>query len=192
MNNLKVFEFEEQPVRTTVIDDEVWFVGKDVATILGYKDTNKALKQHVDKADFMVGEIPTIKGKRPATLINESGLYALTLGSKLETAKNFKHWVTSEVLPSIQRTGSYGLSSGMLQSAANLLGDPDFAIQIFTALKEERDKNELLEAKVEEDRPKVECFETFLETGESTEFRDSAHLLNILEQVFMEKLGIVN
>lgn len=65
-------------------------------------------------------------------------------------------------------------------------------IQIFTALKEERDKNKLLETKVEEDRPKVECFETFLETGELTGFRDSAHLLDIPEQVFMEKLGIVN
>lgn len=190
MNDIQIFNFEEQEVRTTVIDNLVWFVGKDVAKVLGYKNFRDALLRHVDPEDKKDGVVihDSIGREQKPTFINESGVYSLVMSSKLPTAKKFKRWVTSEVLPSIRKTGGYGINSSVLQSAANLLGDPDFAIQIFTALKEERDKNELLEAKVEEDRPKVDCFETFLDTGELTGFRDSAHLLNIPEQKFMNFL----
>ena len=113
MNELKIFnsvEFGE--IRTVTIDREPWFAGKDVAIALGYKDTAKTLKVHVDDDDkrlVKVGEMSTleIKSNYGLTFINESGLYALIFGSKLDSAKRFKHWVTSEVLPSIHKTGSY-------------------------------------------------------------------------------------
>lgn len=87
-----------------------WFVGKDVAAILGYSDTADAVKKHVDPEDKGVGEMPTPGGKQRIMLINESGLYSLILSSKLPTAKEFKRWVTSEVLPSIRKTGEYKIT----------------------------------------------------------------------------------
>ena len=107
MNELQIFENPEfGEVRTVVIDDEPWFVGKDVATALGYVDVNKAVAMHVDGDDKKLNDKTSSSfGQRGATLINESGLYSLVLSSKLPTAKKFKHWVTSEVLPSIRITG---------------------------------------------------------------------------------------
>lgn len=111
MNNLMTFHFETNEVRSIVIDGEAWFVGKDVAVALGYKDTAKALSAHVDSEDkrfVKVGEMPTLEtGNYGVTIINESGLYSLILSSKLPDAKKFKHWVTSEVLPAIRKTGTY-------------------------------------------------------------------------------------
>lgn len=108
MNELQIFknvEFGE--MRTVTINNEPWFVGKDVATALGYERTADAIRQHVESDDKGVGEIQTPGGIQNMTIINESGLYALIFGSKLESAKRFKHWVTSEVLPSIRKTGGY-------------------------------------------------------------------------------------
>ena len=109
MNELKIFENAEfGQVRTVTIDSEPWFVGKDVAEALGYSDTNKAVAMYVEEEDKKLNDKSSSSfGQRGATLINESGLYALIFGSKLETAKRFKHWVTSEVLPAIRKTGSY-------------------------------------------------------------------------------------
>lgn len=108
MENLQVFESKEfGNIRTVMQDGEPWFVGKDVAESLGYKDTVKAIKAHVDCEDKEVAKYPTLGGIQSVTIINESGLYALIFGSKLESAKQFKHWVTSEVLPSIRKTGKY-------------------------------------------------------------------------------------
>lgn len=109
MNELKIFENAEfGQVRTVTIDNEPWFVGKDVAEALGYSDTNKAVAMHVEEEDKKLNDKSSSSfGQRGATLINESGLYALIFGSKLESAKRFKHWVTSEVLPAIRKTGSY-------------------------------------------------------------------------------------
>lgn len=99
-------EFGE--VRTVAIDGEPWLVGKDVATALGYKDTVNALKAHVDSDDAMGWQITTpSRGTQEVKVINESGLYSLVLSSKLPTAKKFKRWVTSEVLPAIRKTGGY-------------------------------------------------------------------------------------
>lgn len=108
MNNLQIFKnntFGE--IRVIEIKEEPWFVGKDVAEKLGYKDTSDALKRHVDDEDKGVGEIPTPGGNQNMKIINESGLYSLILSSKLSTAKKFKHWVTRDVLPSIRKTGTY-------------------------------------------------------------------------------------
>lgn len=108
MNELKVFNSPEfGQVRTFDKDGEPWFVGKDVATILGYERTADAIRAHVDDDDKGVGEIQTPGGKQKIVIINESGLYSLVLSSKLPTAKKFKHWITSEVLPAIRKTGGY-------------------------------------------------------------------------------------
>lgn len=109
MNELQIFNNEEfGKIRTVTIDNEPWFVGKDVASSLGYSDTNKAVAMHVEKEDKKLNDKSSPSfGQRGATIINESGLYALIFGSKLESAKRFKHWVTSEVLPTLRKTGSY-------------------------------------------------------------------------------------
>ena len=109
-NNIVAFKYEEQQVRTIEKNGEPWFVGKDVAEILGYSDTAQAVLKHIDNEDKGVVEMTTPGGKQPVTIINESGLYSLILSSKLPTAKEFKHWVTSEVLPSIRKTGEYKIT----------------------------------------------------------------------------------
>jgi prophage antirepressor-like protein len=108
MNEIKIFNSEEfGDIRTVQLNNETYFVGKDVATALGYADTFGALKKHIMDEDKLVCQIDSAGQKRDVTVINESGLYALIFGSKLESAKRFKHWVTSEVLPAIRKTGSY-------------------------------------------------------------------------------------
>lgn len=108
MNNLQIFNSEEfGDIRTVTINNEPWFVGKDVAEALGYSEPRSAVSKKIDEADRGVAEMETPSGKQNMTIINESGLYALIFGSKLESAKRFKHWVTSEVLPAIRKTGSY-------------------------------------------------------------------------------------
>lgn len=148
MNELKIFEDAEfGQVRTVTIDNEPWFVGKDVAEALGYSDTNKAVTMHVEEEDKKLNDKSSSSfGQRGATLINESGLYALIFGSKLESAKRFKHWVTSEVLPAIRKHGAYAVDE--------LLDNPDMAIKAFTALKEEREKNRALQADNARMKPK--------------------------------------
>ena len=110
MNELQIFESSEfGKIRTVEKDGVLWLVGKDVAQALGYSDTNKAIAMHVDSEDKKLNDKTSSSfGQRGATLINESGLYALIFGSKLESARRFKRWVTSEVLPAIRKTGAYG------------------------------------------------------------------------------------
>ena len=146
-NTVKIFSSKEfGEVRTVTIDNEPWFVGKDVATSLGYKNTRQALATNVMDEDKGVHSMDTPSGIQQMTVINESGLYALIFGSKLESAKRFKHWVTSEVLPSIRKHGVYAVDE--------LLQNPDMAIKAFTALKEEREKNKVLRADNERMKPK--------------------------------------
>ena len=108
MNNLtRNFNFQNSEIRTLLINDEPYFVGKDIANILGYADTKKAISRHVDEEDSTKRPLPTRGGVQEMIVINESGLYSLILSSKLPTAKKFKKWVTSEVLPAIRKTGGY-------------------------------------------------------------------------------------
>ena len=108
MNELQIFSNEEfGEVRSIVIDDEPWFVGKDVAKALGYTDLNHSILDHVDEEDRRKEMIFDGKQNKETTIINESGMYSLILSSKLPSAKRFKHWVTSEVLPSIRKNGGY-------------------------------------------------------------------------------------
>lgn len=131
-------------IRVLEIENEPWFVGKDVAEILGYKDTSDAMKRHVDEDDKGAGEIPTPGGKQNMKVINESGLYSLILSSKLPNAKKFKKWVTSEVLPQIRKHGAY-MTEDTIEKA---LTSPDFLIQLATKLKEEQEKSKQLEDKL--------------------------------------------
>lgn len=116
MQELQTFNFEELPVRTLEVDGEPYFVGKDVADILGYANGRDALSKHVDAEDKLTSQIATAGQNRNVTIINESGLYSLIFSSKLENAKRFKRWVTSEVLPTLRRTGAYQVPSDPMQA----------------------------------------------------------------------------
>ena len=108
MNELQIFKNPEfGQVRTVVIDGEPWFVGKDVAVALGYSASRNAIAAHVDDDDKLTHRFSASGQSREMTIINESGLYSLVLSSKLPTAKKFKHWITSEVLPAIRKHGAY-------------------------------------------------------------------------------------
>lgn len=142
MNNLQPFDFEGNEVRTLKINEEPYFVGKDVANILGYSNPNKALRDHIDAEDKRGERIVTPSGNQVTIVINESGLYSLILSSKMPNAKRFKRWVTSEVLPAIRKHGAYmtdekafdvvnnkdGLAS-LLQQAADQLREKDIQIE---------------------------------------------------------------
>ena len=152
MNEIKIFDNPEfGKVRTMEINGEPYFVGKDVAEILGYNNTKDAIATHVDADDRAViqrSENTTLEiPNRGLTVINESGLYSLILSSKLPKAKEFKRWVTAEVLPSIRKHGAYAVDE--------LRNDPEFAIKTFTALKEERERSKRLSEQIEADKPKV-------------------------------------
>jgi len=108
MSEMQIFNNPEfGQIRAVELDGEPWFVGKDVAVVLGYKNPQEAIRTHVDEEDKGVSEILTPGGKQAVPVINESGLYSLVLLSKLPTAKKFKRWVTQEVLPSIRKNGGY-------------------------------------------------------------------------------------
>nr|DAV11886.1 MAG TPA: repressor domain protein [Caudoviricetes sp.] len=136
MNKPEIFKNTEfGTVRVVMINEIPWFVGKDVAEALGYNEPHKAIQRHVDEDDGMKYPITDSTGRKQETwLINESGLYSLILGSKLESAKRFKKWVTSEVLPSIHKHGIYATDNVI----DNILNNPDFGIELLTKLKEER------------------------------------------------------
>ena len=137
----EIFNFKGQEVRTVTINNEPYFVGKDVAGILGYANTRKALIDHIDEEDKDDVTIRDAIGRNQTmTAINESGLYSLLLSSKMPNAKKFKRWVTNEVLPAIRKHGLYATD--------DLIANPDLAIAAFTALKEEREKNKELMAAV--------------------------------------------
>lgn len=123
MDELQVFKNNEFSIKSLVIDNEPWFVGKDVAAALGYRDTSDALKKHVDNDDKLTRRFADSGQNREMYIINESGLYSLILSSKLESAKHFKRWVTSEVLPAIRKTGGYQLPEISYPQSLRLLAD---------------------------------------------------------------------
>lgn len=153
MNELKIFENPDfGMVRTVTINGEPWLVGKDVAEALGYSNTRDALDRHVDTEDKNTVANPDGKRGNPnMTIINESGLYALVMSSKLPTARRYRHWVTSEVLPSIRKHGLYATA----ETAERLLSDPDFVIRLFTEIKAEKEMRQQLEAEAAANAPKV-------------------------------------
>ena len=159
MNHIKTFNFEDLPVRTTSVDNEPYFVGNDVAQILGYEDYRGAINKKVDSDDKLRSQIDHAGQKRNVTLINESGLYSLIFSSKLESAKRFKRWVTSEVLPAIRKHGLYATDNVIEQTIQN----PDYIIHVLTEFKKEREGRLVAEQQVNELKPKATYYDLVLQ-----------------------------
>ena len=180
MNDLQLFKFENKDVRTLQIDGEPWFVGKDVTEILGYSKSRNALARHVTAEDKEVVPIQgDLGGTQEMTIINESGLYSLILSSKLPSAKEFKHWITSEVLPQIRKTGKYApkpLSREELLAKAVL--EADTMIKEQKELIEQKTKElEETNNKLEEQKPKVIFAESVVASDSAILVRELAHLI---------------
>ena len=162
MNELKIFENEQfGTIRTVEIDSTPYFVGKDVAEILGYVNPTKAIREKVDDEDKLMSKMDTSFGSKDTYIINESGLYSLILSSKLPKAKEFKRWVTSEVLPAIRKHGVYAVDE--------VLENPDMLISALQALKEEKAKAKRLtetlavqEQQIAELQPKASYYDVVL------------------------------
>ncbi|MBU5292789.1 phage antirepressor [Anaerosalibacter bizertensis] len=152
-NNLKVFKNSKfGEIRVLQIGSEPWLVGKDVAEILQYKETHKAISRHVDKDDRIKHPVTDNLGRLQDTwIINESGFYSLVLSSEMKEAKEFKRWVTKKVLPSIRKHGAYMTP----EKIEEVLTDPDTIIKLATQLKAEREEKKLLQQQAEENKPKV-------------------------------------
>lgn len=152
MNDLKIFNnLEFGAIRVFERENTPWFVGKDVADILGYQNGSRDINRHVDEEDRHKVMLFDGNQDKETIIINESGLYSLILSSKMPNAKKFKHWVTSEVLPTIRKHGAY-MTEETIEKA---ITSPDFLIKLATNLKEEKEKRLAAERQIEADRPKV-------------------------------------
>lgn len=151
MNDLKVFNFENKEVRSLLIDNEPWFVGKDVAEILEYRNGSRDINRHVDEEDRTKTMIFDGNQNKETIIINESGLYSLILSSKLPSAKQFKRFITSEVIPSLRKHGMYATE----ETIDKILSNPDFGIRLLSELKEEREKTKQLKNENEQLKPKA-------------------------------------
>ncbi|AGF87352.1 TPA: phage antirepressor KilAC domain-containing protein [Streptococcus suis] len=189
---LQIFKNEQfGEVQLLEINNEPWFVGKEIAEILGYQNPSKALKDHVDEEDKLNNETLLSLGQRGGWIINESGLYSLILKSKLPQAKQFKRWVTSEVLPAIRKHGGY-LTDNKLEEA---LLNPDTLISLATQLKEEREARKQLQVANSQlmvdnqiMQPKAQYFDDLVARNLLTSFRDTAKMLKIKEREFINWL----
>lgn len=163
MNELQIFSFDSNEVRTVVVNEEPYFVGKDVAEVLGYTNTRDALNRHVDDEDKknLTSRNTTLENlpNRGLTAVNESGLYSLIFSSKLDSAKRFKRWVTSEVLPVIRKHGIYATDSVIEQTMKN----PDYIITVLTEFKKERESRLVAEQQVQELKPKATYYDLVLQ-----------------------------
>ena len=193
MNEIQVFNNQKfGSIRVVEVDGEPWFVGKDVATILGYSNTRDALDRHVDQEDKNTVVNPDgNRGNPNLIIINESGLYSLFFSSKLPGAKQFKKWVTGEVLPSIRKHGAY-MTPETLEAA---ILNPDTMIKLCTALKDEQEKCKVLKAEnssLKVDlaiaQPKAEYFDELVDRNLLTSFRETAKQLEVKERAFVNFL----
>jgi prophage antirepressor-like protein len=156
----EIYNFKGQEVRTVTINNEPYFVGKDVADILGYQNASKALIDHVDDEDKLNNKTLSSLGQRGGWIINESGLYSLILSSKLPQAKEFKRWVTTEVLPTIRKHGAY-LTDRKIEE---VLLSPDTIINLATQLKEERQKVNSLQLELKEAQKQARYLDLIIES----------------------------
>jgi len=196
-NQLQIFDHPEfGAIRTLVIDNDPWFVGKDVAVALKYENPTKAIRDHIDDEDKKMGVqnvTPSVKDNlgrdQYPTFINESGLYSLILSSKLPTAKQFKRWVTSEVLPSIRKTGGYisgqetltdtELMAKALMVAQKTIAARDARISALTV------ENSALAVDNQVMRPKADYFDELVSRNLLTSFRETAKQLDVKEKAFI-------
>lgn len=193
MNEAQIFQSEEfGSVRVLEREGGPWFVGKDVASILGYTNTRKAVRDHVDEEDRREERIVTPSGEQTAAVINESGVYSLILSSKLPSAKAFKRWITTEVLPAIRRTGGYmGRTEGL--SDAEIMAR---ALEISQRTISERNRrigelevqNSALVVSNQVMRPKADYFDQLVDRNLLTNFRETAKQLQIPERQFISFL----
>lgn len=166
MNDLQTFNNEEfGSVRTIQIDNEPWFVAKDITDRLEYQNGRKAVADHVDEEDKGVTKCDTLGGSQNITIINESGLYSLVLSSKLPSAKKFRRWITSEVIPSIRRTGGYKLPQTMSE-----------ALRLYA---DELEKNAKLIEENEKMKPKAEFFDAVTDSKDAIPIGDVAKILDM-------------
>lgn len=156
----EIFNFNGKQVRTIILDSEPFFVGKDVADILGYSRADNAIRSHVDDDDKLMHQFSASGQNRNMIIINESGLYSLILASKLPQAKEFKKWITSEVLPAIRKHGGY-LTDRMIEQA---LLNPDTIIKLATDLKQEREKSSRLELELEQAQEQARYLDLIIES----------------------------
>ena len=182
MNEITVFNNDEfGSIRTVTIESEPWFVGKDVAEVLGYQNGSRDINRHVDDEDKLCTKIEYAGQKREVTIINESGLYSLILSSKLPNAKKFKRWVTSEVLPSIRKTGSYGKPMSQLEIA-------QYSINL---LIEQERKMKALEAQQGEQVKRLDIIDSRLEVLNGVHIEGTGRdRLNAMVRAYVVKKGI--
>lgn len=174
MEELQIFNSNQfSSVRGADINGEAFLLGSDVASALGYTNPQKAIRDHVDDEDKLAERIVLSGQNREAILINESGIYALVFSSKLPNAKRFKHWVTSEVLPTIRKHGAYATPA----TIESIIADPDNGIKLLTALKEEQEKRKALEAENEAMKPKALFAEAVSASKSSILIGDLAKLI---------------
>lgn len=165
MNELQIFENPEfGKVRTVEIDGDPWFVASDIAKTLGYRDSS-ALTRRIDDDDKGTQKVSTLGGEQDMTVINESGLYSAIIGSNLDSAKRFKHWVTSEVLPAIRKTGSYNL--------------PQTYAEALRALADKAEEAERLAIENKEMKPKAEFFDAVADSKTAFSMNDVAKVLDV-------------
>ena len=184
-DKITIFSNEEfGTIRTTIINDEPYFVGKDAAISLGYSNPRKAIIDHVDEEDKGVTKCDTLGGSQDFTVINESGLYSLILSSKLPKAKAFKRWVTHEVIPSIRKAGVY-MTDSLLDRVKN---DPEIIYSLAEELLTARNKVKGLETELSVAKPKAEFYDTFVNPNDCTGLRVTAKELNVPERKFINFL----
>lgn len=186
MNEVEVFNFEANEVRTVLIDEEVWLVGKDIAKSLGYADLNKAVAMHVDDEDKRTLSYKAYDKTPQAlwkgndysnkTLINQSGVISLALSSKLPSARKFKRWVTSEVIPSVLKHGSYQVKE---MTNDEIVGQ---------ALRIEHDRAERLAVELSVTKPKAEMNDLFLEKGQAIGIREASKEMNVKQNDLIDNL----
>ena len=190
MKELKIFDNKEFGQIRTIIDEnsEPWFVGRDIAEILEYRNGSRDINRHVDELDRKKEMVHDGNQLKETILINESGLYSLIFSSKMKKAKEFKRWVTSEVLPAIRKHGAY-MTDGVIERT---LTDPDYLIMLATNLKEEKAKRALAEAQNEKNKPKVLFADTVSASSRSCLMGELAKMISqeaIRQGRINEKIG---
>ena len=175
-NQLQVFENQAfGKIRLVEINGQIWFVGKDAAELLGYEAERNAIKQHVDEEDKLTHQISASGQNRNMTLINESGLYSLILSSKLPAAKAVKRWVTSEILPSVRKTGGYVGNDELFADTYLPFADESTKALFIATLSTIRQQNK----QIEEMKPKAEFFDCVAESSDAIDIGSSAKVLNM-------------
>lgn len=179
MNELKIFENPEfGTVRTVIIDDEPWFVGNDVARALGYSKANEAIRNNTNKEDTVLAGVSDANNHvQQMVVLNESGLYDMIFESRLPKAREFRHWVTSDVIPTIRKTGSYGVQ----KQDSYAIADP---VERAKRWIEEQEEKKALESKISELAPKAKLCDDILDAKLLVNFRDAAKEIGISQSQF--------